>query len=69
MALCQCCRLTKKRFQPMAHIGALIATAYVAGLSLIAVVMLVRRTITDREVAGAAFPTMLGTLSELQSPK
>ena len=53
----------------MAHFGALIATAYVAGLSLIAIVMLVRRTMMDREVAGAAFPTIVGTLCELQSPK
>ncbi len=48
----------------MPHFAAMIATAYVTGLSLIAIAMLVRRIIAGREVGGAAFPTVLGTLSD-----
>ncbi len=53
----------------MPHYGALIATAYVLGLSILAIAMLVRRSIADQEVAGAAFPTLLGNLAELQNRK
>ncbi len=51
----------------MPHYGALIATAYVLGLSLLAIAMLIRRSLADKEIAGAAFPTLLGTLSELET--
>jgi hypothetical protein len=53
----------------MPHFGSLIATAYVLGLTLLAIVMLVRRSLSGREIAGRAFPTLLGTLADLDKRK
>jgi hypothetical protein len=52
----------------MPHFGALIGTAYVLGLSVLAIVMVMRRSSANREVAGGAFPALLDTLGQLRKP-